>query len=188
MAQLHKKFTDNQVKELLKLYLVKQIKRNYIQEILGIKRRQFCKLVSRYKDNLNGFSIQYTRIKQTRSISENIENNILKELYVEKELINNKNVPIRSYNYIYIKDRLKEEYRQEVSLPTIISRAKKYNFYLKKPKRKAHDREVLTNHIGELVQHNSSLHLFAPVAGEKWYLITSIDDFSRYMFYATLLK
>ena len=188
MTQLHKKFTDSQVKELLKLYLAKQVKRNYIQEILGIKRRQFCKLISRYKDNPNSFSIQYTRTKQTRSISENIENNILKELCVEKELIENRDIPIRCYNYSYIKDRLKEEYQQEVSLPTIISRAKKYDFYLNKPKRKVHDREVLTNHIGELVQHDSSVHLFAPSAGEKWYLITSIDDFSRYMLYATLLK
>ena len=73
MAQLHKKFTDSQVKDLLKLYLSKQVKRSYIQEILGIKKRQFCKLVSRYKDNPNTFSIRYARKKQTRSISENIE-------------------------------------------------------------------------------------------------------------------
>jgi len=188
MAQLHKKFTSSQVKELFKHYLAKEIKRDYIQEILGIKRRQFCKLISRYKDNPNDFSIGYVRKKQTRSIPDNIENNILKELHIEKKLINDKNIPIRFYNYSYIKERLKEKYQQEVSLPTIISRAKKYDFYFKKPKRKAHDREVLTNHIGELIQHDSSVHLFAPSAQEKWHLITSIDDFSRYMLYATLLK
>ncbi|MCK5583417.1 MAG: hypothetical protein KAI33_06485, partial [Elusimicrobiales bacterium] len=188
MAQLHKKFTNSQVKELFKHYLAKEIKRDYIQEIVEIKRRQFCKLISRYKNNPNDFSIEYVRKKQTRSIPENIENNILKELRIEKKLINDKDIPIRFYNYSYIKERLKEKYQQEVSLPTIISRAKKYDFYFKKPKRKAHDREVLTNHIGELIQHDSSVHLFAPSAQEKWYLITSIDDFSRYMLYATLLK
>ena len=47
-----------------------------------------------------------------------------------------------------------------------------------------HDREVLTNYIGELVQHDASLHLFAPDAKQKWYLITSIDDYSRALLYA----
>ena len=48
-----------------------------------------------------------------------------------------------------------------------------------KPKRKAHDREVITNYPGELIQHDSSHHQFAPYAAKKWYLITSIDDYSR---------
>jgi hypothetical protein len=43
---------------------------------------------------------------------------------------------------------------------------------------------VLTDAIGELVQHDSSHHLFAPDAQEKWYLITSIDDYSRALLYA----
>jgi hypothetical protein len=83
---------------------------------------------------------------------------------------------------------LKKDYRQEVSLPTIIDRARKNDFYLKSPKRTAHDREVLTNYAGELIQHDSSYHLWAPNAREKWYLITSLDDFSRYIFYGKLLR
>jgi hypothetical protein len=31
---------------------------------------------------------------------------------------------------------------------------------------------------GELIQHDSSLHLWSPWAKEKWWLITSLDDFS----------
>ena len=38
MAQLHKKFTDDQVIELLKKYLRKEVGRRYIQEILGINK------------------------------------------------------------------------------------------------------------------------------------------------------
>lgn len=71
-----------------------------------------------------------------------------------------------------------------VSLPTIINRAKKNGFYLGKPKKTSHDREVLTNYAGELIQHDSSHHLFSPLAGCKWYLITSLDDYSRYILYA----
>jgi len=55
-------------------------------------------------------------------------------------------------------------------------------------KRKAHDREVLTNYIGELIQHDSSYHLFSHAAGEKWHLITSLDDYSRFLLYAKLVQ
>ena len=188
LAQIHKKFTDEQVKELIEKYLRRDVGRNYLQEILGINKTRFFALVKAYRDNPLKFSIQYVRRGKTRAISEAVENNILTELSIEKKLIEDKNVPLRSYNYSYIKDRLKKEYRQAVSLPTIIDRARKNDFYLKKPKRTIHDREVLTNYAGELIQHDSSHHLWAPNAGEKWYLITSLDDYSRYILYAKLFK
>ncbi len=108
----------------------------------------------------------------------------MKELRFEKKLIQDKTVPLNSYNYSYIRDQLDKK----VSLPTIIDRAKRYGFYLKKPERKIHDREVLTNHVGELIQHDSSYHKWSPYAPEKWYLITSLDDYSRFIFYARLFK
>jgi len=103
-------------------------------------------------------------------------------------LIKAKEVPIRCYNYTYIKDILENNYNQKISLSTIINRAKGNGFYLTKPKRKAHDREVITNYPGELIQHDSSHHLFAPYANRKWYLITSIDDYSRLILYAVLVE
>jgi hypothetical protein len=76
-----------------------------------------------------------------------------------------------------------------VSLSTIIDRAKKNGFYVKrKPKKDPHDREVLTKYVGEIIQHDSSHHLWSPPAKEKWYLITSLDDFSRFILYATLVR
>lgn len=188
MAQLHKRFTDGQVKEFIGRYLRKEVEREYVQGLFGIKRRQFFKLVKKFKKNPAKFSIKYARKIKTRGIDQSIEKNIMKELKIEKKIIEDKDVPLKSYNYSYLKDRLKEQYKQEVSLPTIIDRAKKNDFYLKKPKRKAHDREVLTNYVGELIQHDSSHHLWSPPAKEKWYLITSIDDFSRLLLYAMLLK
>lgn len=188
MGQLHKKFTDNQVIELIEKYLRKEIGRRYLQKILGINKTRFFALVKTYRDNPFGFSIRYVRKFKTRAIPEAVETNILKELSIEKKLIENKNIPIHSYNYSYIKDCLEEKYKQKVALSTIIDRAKKNDFYFKKPKRTSHDREVLTNYTGELIQHDSSYHLWAPDAQEKWYLITSLDDFSRYIFYAKLLK
>lgn len=188
MIQLHRKFTNEQVKELIEKYLRKEVGRRYLQEILGINKTRFFALVKAYRDNPFAFSIQYVRKCKTRAIPEAVEVNILKELSIEKKLIEDKNIPIRSYNYSYIKDCLEKKYKQKVALSTIINRAKKHDFYLKKSKRTAHDREVLTNYTGELIQHDSSYHLWAPDAHEKWYLITSLDDFSRYIFYAKLLR
>lgn len=188
MAQLHKRFTDSQVKEIMERYLKKEVKRSYLQEILGIKRRRFCTLVNQYREDPDSFSIQYQRRKKSRAISLTVERSIFKELKFEQKLIKDKEIPLKSYNYSFIKDQLKTKYNQQVSLPTIIDRAKKHDFYLKKPKRKAHDREVLTNYAGELIQHDSSLHKWSPYASEKWYLITSIDDYSRCLLYAALIK
>jgi hypothetical protein len=188
MKQLHKKFTDYQIKELITRYLEKKIARKYIQEILGIKKTRFFALVKRLKDDPKNFSISYSRRIPTRKISKDIEINIVKELKIEKDLIKVKDVPIRYYNYTYIKDILENDYNQKVSLPTIIDRAKRNNFYLLKPKRKAHEKEVITNYPGELIQHDSSHHLFAPYAASKWYLITSIDDYSRLILYACLVE
>ena len=70
----------------------------------------------------------------------------------------------------------------------LLTRAKRGGFYLKKSKKKAHDREVLTNYVGELIQHDSSHHKRSPYAKSKWYLITSIDDCSRFLLYYKLIE
>ncbi len=187
MSQVHKRFTPDQVKELLERYSNNEIERTYIQEILGIKKSRLFMLLKQYRENPQGFTIRCQRTTPPRSISPQIEHNILKELAIEKKIIQNKEIPLKSYNYSYIRDRLRGKYRQKVSLPTIIDRAKKHGFYLKKPKRTSHDREVLTRYVGELIQHDSSFHLWAPAAQEKWYLITSLDDHSRFILYAALV-
>ena len=186
--QLRKYFTDEQVKSLLKSYLDKEIKISYILQMLKIKRRRFFKLLTKYRKDPDSFSIQYERKTINRKIDPDIEKNIVKALEIEKSLIENKEIPIRYYNYSYIKDLLKQKYNQRVSLPTIIDRAKRNHFYFLRPKRKAHEKEVITNYPGELIQHDSSHHLFAPYAASKWYLITSIDDYSRLILYACLVE
>jgi len=158
--QLHKNFTDGQVKSLLKSYLDKKIKIDYILQILKIKRRRFFELLAKYRKDPDNFSIQYKRNISNYRINPEIEANIIQELEMKKDLIKNKEVPIKYYNYSYIKDLLEQKYSQKVSLPTIIDRAKRNNFYFLRPKRKAHDKEVITNYPGELIQHDSSHNQF----------------------------
>ena len=188
MVQIHKTFTDEQVRELMQRYGNQQVDRKHLQELLGIKKRRFFDLLKKYKEDPQNFTIQYHRISNPK-IPKATEKNIIKELQTEQKIIQNPNVPLRTYNYSYIRDLLAQKYKQQVSLPTIIDRAKKNDFYLpKKQKKTIHDREVLTHYIGELIQHDSSYHLWSPAAQEKWHLITSLDDFSRYILYAALIK
>ena len=114
MAQLHKNFTDSQIKELFKRYLKKEIERKYVQQILTIGKSRFFALVSEFRKNPEAFSVQYQRKTPTRSISKDIENNLIKELAFEKKIIQDKDIRLYSYNYSYIKDRLKTEYKQQV--------------------------------------------------------------------------
>jgi len=188
MAQIHKRFGDSEIKALLKRYINKEIERKYIEGILGIKRRRFCELVKKYKEDKDDFTISYKRENPSRKIDKKTEESILAELKIEKDLIELDDNPITTYNYSYIKDRLEQKYHCSASLPTIIDRAKRYGFYLKRNKSKAHDREVLTNYAGELVQHDSSHHKWSPYADSKWYLITSIDDCSRFLLYYNLVE
>lgn len=186
--QLHKRFTDEQVKSLLKRYLSREITLSYAVEVLGITRRRFFQLVSEYRQNPEHFSISYQRTGKTRSISQKAEENIIAELSFDKKLVDNGAIPIEHYNYSYIKDQLWCKHHQKVSLPTIINRAKKHGFYHPRFKRKTHTREVVTDYAGQLIQHDSSQHLWTPYVNERWYLITSLDDHSRLMLYADFVE
>jgi hypothetical protein len=188
MVQLHKKFNDSQVKQLMQRYLNKELRREYLQDILGMGKTRFFALLNQYKKDPVNFSIQYCRSAPTRKISPDIEKNILKELAEEKKLIQDKATTIKCYNYSHVREILQDDYKQHVSLSTIINRAKTNRFYINKPKRKSHDKEVITNHAGEMIQHDSSHHKFSPYADKKWYLITSLDDYSRFMLYADLIE
>lgn len=187
--QIHKKFTDDQVKELLQKYLNKEVERKYLQEILGIGKSRFFKLIESYRGNPSKFSVQYKRSSQAKRIAPQIQESIIKELSIDKKAIQNKDIPLTRYNYSYIQKRLKKNYKQSAALSTIINYAKTNGFYLpKRAKPKAHDREVLTHYAGQLIQHDASYHLWAPDSKVKWVLITSLDDYSRFMLYAQLVE
>jgi len=187
--QLHKRFSAEEVKALFRKYLYEGIELIYILETLKIKKSRFFNLLKEYARDPNTFSLQYKRKSASRRISADAERSIIKELKEEKKLIEDKDISTTSYNYSYVKDRIYENYKQKVSLPTIINRAKKEGFYKpKKRKKKSHDREVHSNYIGELIQHDSSHHKFSPYADKKWYLITTLDDYSRLLLYAKLIE
>jgi hypothetical protein len=187
MAQLHKLFTADQVKVLLTSYEQGHLSRKEIEQTLGIGKTRFFALLRQLRDRPDIFSIDYHRKNQPR-LSPEAEDKIQKELLRDKELVDNKDLPISGYNYAALTDRLKKAGVQ-VSTTTVIQRAKDMGCYhAKKKKKDRHDREVVTSATGDLIQHDASLHLWSPYASEKWTLITSLDDYSRMVLYADLVE
>jgi hypothetical protein len=184
--QIHKRFTEEQVAVLLKGYCQGTIDRTTIEETLGIGKSRFFAILGQYRRNQDKFSILYHRESPTR-LPAYIEDAIEKELKLEKALVDDPSLPISGYNYSAIRDRLTKK-GTTVSLSTIINRAKSLDCYQSHPRKKAHDREVITSAIGALIQHDASHHRWSPYAKEKWVLITSIDDFSRKLLYADLFE
>lgn len=121
---------------LLQKYLDEKIKLGYLLEILQVTRRRFFQLLKAYREDPEGFSIQYKRKSATRRISKKVEENIINELEKEERLIEDKEIPVTFYNYSYIKDRIYQAYDQKVSLPTIITRAKREGFYKSRQKKR----------------------------------------------------
>jgi hypothetical protein len=177
MSQLHKRLTDDQVRAFFQSYCQGALSRTEIQKVLEIGKTRFFALLKSFREDPKNFTIVYHR-KSPAKLSSQAENRIKKALLKEKEIVEDPDLPISGYNYSAIRDRLMKEGIQ-VSVPTIIDRAKKLDCHKPRKKTKSHDREVLTASIGALIQHDASKHLWAPLAKEKWYLITSIDDYSR---------
>lgn len=188
-TQLHKRLNREQIKDIVGRYARREIRAKEACRYLGIGRTRLHQLTIDYRFRPEQVAGVHKRETPPRQIQESIKEHILKELSVEKEkVIDNPNVPTNRYNYSYIRNLLSEKYDEQVSLPTIIAIAKAHDFWKTKRKREQiHTRQVLTNFIGELVQHDSSHHLFAPDCLKKWYLITSLDDFSRKLLHARLV-
>jgi len=186
MDQIHKRFTAEQVKILLRGYCHGLLDRHAVEQTLGISKSTFFVLLREYRRNPDGFSLAYQRATPSR-LPASTEVRIEKELMLDKSLIEDPSLPITTYNYSAIRDRL-AKHGIKVALSTIIDRAKGLGCYQPYPKKKAHDREVVTTAVGALIQHDASHHKWSPYAGERWVLITSIDDFSRKVLYADFLE
>ncbi len=182
MSQLHKRLTDEQIRAFFQSYCQGTLSRKEIQDVVEISKTRFFALLKVYREDPQNFTVAYKRetpAKLSAQAEAKIENALLKE----KKIVEDPDLPISSYNYSAIRDRLKKEGVQ-VSVPTIINRAKQLDCHKPRRKTKSHDREVLTESIGALIQHDASKHLWAPLAKQKWFLISSIDDYSRMLLFA----
>ncbi len=118
MDQVHKRFTAEQVRVLLKGYCQGTLDRLAVEETLGIGKTRFFALLRQYRRGMGEFSLAYQRATPTR-LPASAEKQIEAELMLEKGLIEDPSLPISNYNYAAIRDRLAAR-RVAVSSPTII--------------------------------------------------------------------
>ena len=123
--QVHKRLTDEQVRMILERYAAKELMATEAIELLSLKRRQFFEWAQRYRNDPDGFTVQYLRKEKNRKLDDAVDRHILEELAIEKRLIDDPGLPVRFYNYSYIQDQIRKTHQEKVSLPTIIDRAKK---------------------------------------------------------------
>ena len=195
MAQLHNNFSDDQVKQYLGWYIDGSMSRDDICNHLGIRCSRFYELLTKYKADPLKFSVVYGRDYANRKKDRAVTVAIRKELELEKSFIDNPNMPIMFYNYASIRDAVADATGSNLTAQTVINYAKKWGFYIERPKRRnGHTREVLTDMVGMLLQHDASLHQWSPYVFQsngkplKWSLITTIDDHSRKLLYANLFE
>lgn len=182
MQQIHKRFTTEQIKAVLQQYDGGHMTRKEVEDMLDIGKTRFFALLGDYRQDASAFSVAYERTTHSR-LPQATEDALQRELRAEKALVEDKRLPISTYNYSAVQDNLGKE-GITVSLPTVIDRAKRLGCYKPPHKTKAHDREVITATCGDLIQHDASHHQWSPHASEKWALITSLDDYSRKLLYA----
>lgn len=188
MSQIHKRFNDDQIKIIFKWYLNKSLSLEQALERLGLKKRRFFYLLKQYREDSEHFTIAYPKRRAHNKITSDMEEIIEDELKKEQSLIQNKNIPVKYYNYSAVRDEVEKQSGCTISAQTVRNRAREWE-YINPPKpQKRHDREVETTATGILLQHDSSLHLWSPFAKEKWALITTLDDYSRKLLYGDFFE
>ncbi len=105
--QIHKRFTTEQVKVLLKGYCQGILDRSAVEEILGINKTRFFALLRHYRHGPDKFALDYRRTSYSR-LPASAEREIERELMLEKGLIEDQSLPITTYNYSAVRDRLIE--------------------------------------------------------------------------------
>jgi hypothetical protein len=181
--QLHKRFNDEQLKIILQWYLDKSLSLAEALERLQCKERRFYQLLKKYKENKKKFTIAYPKKKAHNKLTKKSEKIIKKELEKEKALINDKNIPLKYYNFSAVRDEAVKRIKGSISAQTVRNRAKLWGYVNPLKQKKSHDKEVETTACGMLLQHDSSRHLWSPFASSKWTLITTLDDYSRKLLY-----
>ena len=134
MDQLHRRFTDEQIKVLIQGYDQGKMSSVETQEMLGIGKTRFFALVKQYRQFGADFSVKYER-KTVPRLSDDIEAIIREALLQEKKIVEDPDLPISDYNYTAMRDRLRET-GVDISVTTIIDRARKLACHRPKKRKK----------------------------------------------------
>lgn len=84
--QLHKRFSNQEVKEVLEKYEKKVLSLEEVIRFLKVKERRFFILLKEYRKDPGCFSVEFKRQRATRGIDAKSEKKIISELKKEAEL------------------------------------------------------------------------------------------------------
>jgi len=191
---IHKNIQDDQARQILAWYEAGTMTKLEAQVRLGVRDTQFYTLLKAYRSSPKQFTVAYKRKTSNNSLPSSITARIRHELAVDQRLIDNPAMPIMFHNYSSIRDAVEANTGHCLSAQTVINYAKKWGYYIERPKKRAHSREVITDFVGMLLQHDTSTHQWSPYAVDsrgrpvKWSLITTLDDHSRSMLYSELFE
>lgn len=134
------------------------------------------------------FDICYERKKPTRILGEEKEKIIVEELRKEKEIIEDYKIPnVTTFNFNALRDEIWRKHKIKISETTIRKKAIQWNFYVPEKKKKFSYTEFEVGGFGILWQHDTSVHQWSPYM-EKFYLILTIDDHTRYIVSAVFVE
>ena len=120
MSQIHRRFTDEQVRVLFQGYCQGQLARTDLQELLGIGKSRFFGLLKAYRQDPEGFTVAYRRSAPAK-LSPEAEDAVNAALLREKAIVEDPDLPISSCECTVIQDRL-EAMGIKVSVCTIPSK------------------------------------------------------------------
>src|SRR3989338_5249131 len=106
--QLHKRFTTEQVKAILKGYQQGNVGQAEVLAALEIKPATFFRLLKRYRQDPEAFTLAYRR-PSPKKISAPAEKRIKQAIHDDQQLIQDPDLPVWTYNYSAIRDRLRKE-------------------------------------------------------------------------------
>lgn len=112
--QLHRRFTDDQVKLVLELYGKRMISLPQVLQQLGCSRPRCYQLLKRYRQEPDEFTISYGRHRPQHCLSARIDSIIREELERDKGLIGDKDIPIWYYNYQAVRDNVVKRIRRKI--------------------------------------------------------------------------
>lgn len=187
--QLHKRFTDDQMRLLLDLYLKKAITLRQLLQQLECTESRFYQILRAYRRAPDKFTIAYARNTPQHRLPKEADRVIREELEIDRKLIGDKETPLQQYNYAAVRDEVVRRLGYRISAQTVRNRAREWQYWIPRArKEKAPSREVVTEVAGMLLQHDSSYHKWSPYTDERWTLITTLEDYSRYLLYADFVK
>ena len=90
--------------------------RKEVQEMLDIGKTRFFALLADYRQDASAFSVAYERTTHSR-LPQATEDALQRELREEKALVEDKRLPISSYNYSAVRDKLDKDWHHVSRCP-----------------------------------------------------------------------